>query len=55
MTHEERTIECLVAVIEYAFNLGMEASVFLDMWIHGDFQEIRESFDDAPEAIFYQG
>lgn len=55
LTPEKKTTECLLAVIEYAQTLGLEAAVFLDMWIHGDFPEIRESFDDVPEAVFYQG
>lgn len=47
----------MLAALEYALNLRYEtdahdAMQFLEMWMHGDFPEIRESYPHAPNSVF---
>jgi hypothetical protein len=44
--------DAAVEAIKYAITLGVDASTFLTMWLHGEFAEIREEWADCPSSIF---
>jgi len=41
-----------VAAIQFALDLGLEATVFLSLWNHGEFETIRREFPEAPPEVF---
>jgi hypothetical protein len=43
-----------VAAIEFALKQGLDGCLFLECWMHGDFDVIRKEWPDAP-AIVFQG
>lgn len=43
-----------IAAIAYAFK-AEEGLAFLDAWLHGDFDLIREQWPEAPDAAFQVG
>lgn len=39
--------------IRYALDNGSEEPMtFLELWLHGDFEKIRENWDNVPDAVF---
>lgn len=41
-----------VAAIQFALDLGLEATVFLSLWNQGEFETIRREFPEAPPEVF---
>ena len=44
--------DCAVKAIEYSLSLDDPVRTFLQMWMHGDFDEIRKEFTDVPASVF---
>lgn len=45
--------DCAVKAIEYSLGLDdPDMRTFLQMWMHGDFDEIRKEFTDVPASVF---
>lgn len=44
--------DAAVELIKFAYANPLDAHLILELWLHGEFEELREGFPDIPEACF---